>query len=82
MFAREHPYTAVSRAMSIEQLYLVVGEPEAPSVKYSRTNMYRIASPHTDRVYIGHTTHPDLQRYFQGHLKDRKRTSRHVVVLE
>ena len=79
MFAREHPYTAVSRAKSIEQIYLVIGTPEPPSAKYQRTKIYRIASPHTDRVYIGHTTHPDLQRYFQGHINDRKRTSRHVV---
>jgi hypothetical protein len=79
MFAREHPYTAVSRAMSIEQLYLVVGEPEAPSVKYARTKLYRIRSPHTDREYIGYTTHADLQQYLLGHLNDRRRTSRHVV---
>lgn len=79
MFAREHPYTAVSRAKQIEQIYLVVGTPEPPSAKYQRTKIYRIASPHTDRVYIGLTTSEDLQSYFKGHLRDRKRTSRHVV---
>ena len=79
MFAREHPYTAVSRAKSIEQLYLVVGTPEPPSAKYQRTKIYRICSPHTDRVYLGHTTHPSLTAYFQGHINDRRRTSRHVV---
>ena len=78
MFARQHPYTAVSRAMSIEQLYLVVGTPEPPSAKYQRTKIYLIGSPHTDRVYVGFTTNEDLQRYFQGH-GDRRRTSRHVI---
>ena len=79
MFAREHPYTAVSRARAIEQLYLVVGTPEPVSTKYQRTKIYRIISPHTDRVYIGFTTNEDLKRYFQGHTNDRRRTSRHVV---
>jgi len=79
MFAREHPYTAVSRAKSIDQLYLVVGTPEAPSAKYQRTKIYRIASPHTDRLYIGLTTSEDLHSYFRGHLNDRRRTSRHVI---
>ena len=79
MFAREHPYTAVSRARSIEQLYLVVGTPEPVSTKYQRTKIYRIISPHTDRVYIGFTTNEDLLRYFQGHINDRRRTSRHVL---
>jgi hypothetical protein len=79
MFAREHPYTAVSRAKAIEQLYLVVGTPEPPSAKYQRTKIYQIRSPYTDRVYVGHTTHPNLATYFKSHLKDRKRTSRHVL---
>lgn len=79
MFAREHPYTAVSRAKAIDQLYLVVGTPEPPSTKYQRTKIYRIRSPHTDRVYVGLTTNENLESYFKGHLKDRKRTSRHVI---
>ena len=79
MFAREHPYTAVSRARSIEQLYLDVGTPEPPSSQYQRTKIYRIWSPNTDLVYVGYTTHEDLQRYFKGHFKDRKRTSRYVL---
>tara|TARA_B110000285_G_scaffold113310_1_gene128570 strand:- start:1172 stop:4417 length:3246 start_codon:yes stop_codon:yes gene_type:complete len=78
MFAREHPYTAVSRAKSIEQLFLVVGTPEPPSAKYQRTKIYRIRSPHTDQVYLGMTTSENLKNYFKGHL-DRKRTSRHVI---
>ena len=79
MFAREHPYTAVSRAKSIEQLFLVVGTPEPPSIRFARTKIYRIRSPHTTRTYVGLTTSENLQAYFKGHLKDRKRTSRHVV---
>lgn len=79
MFAREHPYTAVSRAKSIEQLFLVVGTPEPPSIRFARTKIYRIRSPHTNRTYVGLTTSENLQAYFKGHLKDRKRTSRHVI---
>ena len=79
MFAREHPYTAVSRARAIDQLYLVVGSPEPPSSQYQRTKIYRIWSPNTDLVYVGYTTHEDLKRYFKGHFKDRKRTSRYVL---
>jgi hypothetical protein len=79
MFAREHPYTAVSRAKAIEQLYLVFGTPEPPSAKYQHTKIYRIRSPHTDRVYVGLTTNENLESYFKGHLNGNKRTSRHVI---
>ena len=41
--------------------------------------MYRILSPNTDRVYVGYTTHEDLNRYFKGHFNDRRRTSRYVL---
>ena len=52
---------------------------EPPSSQYQRTKIYRITSPNTDRVYVGYTTNEDLKRYFKGHLKDRRRTSRHVL---
>ena len=41
--------------------------------KYQRGKIYKIISPHDDRIYIGSTTEPTLARRLAGHRADYKR---------
>jgi hypothetical protein len=78
MFELQHWYTALSRAEYLANVFLVEVASPQPSAQYADTRIYRIVSPNTHLVYIGHTTQPIEQR-FRGHERefaDASRTKR------
>jgi hypothetical protein len=74
MFEPQHWYTALSRAQYLANVF-VVDVPICPSQEYRKTLIYRIASPNTDLVYIGHTT-KTLTKRFEGHMRDFEDTAK------
>ena len=69
MFEPQHWYTCISRAEYIRNLFVVEVSLEPPAEQYARTLMYRIVSPHTHLVYVGHTT-DTLEKRMARHRRD------------
>mgnify|MGYP003673725770 CR=1 FL=1 len=67
MFEVQHWYTAFSRAEYLSNVFLVdVASPPPDPIKFGKTFIYRISSPNTPLVYIGHAT-TTLERRLRGH---------------
>ena len=78
MFELQHWYTAMSRAEFLRNIFIVDVSLPTPTEEYAKTLIYRIISPNTELVYIGHTTKP-LRTRLAGHLRefqDAARTKR------
>ena len=76
MFERQHWYTALSRARYLDKVF-IVDVPMTGETKedYMKTVIYKIWSPHTSDVYIGHTTKTAEER-MRGHLTEFRDTGR------
>ena len=78
MFEVQHWYTAFSRAEYLHNVFIVNVPPPPPTDVYAQTFIYRIWSPHTPLVYIGHGT-TTIEKRMQGHRRefaDKTRTKR------
>jgi hypothetical protein len=78
MFATQHWYVTLSRPECLSQVFLV----DTPKPE-SAVRIYRIWSPHTAAVYVGHTF-KSLDERLRGHEREwanpcKKRCSSHLV---
>ena len=88
MWYAKHIYVAVTRAKWLQQIFLVKDTPtNKEDIKYRNTRIYKVISPNSNRVYIGYTTWPNLQEYFETcHIKEfeaqkkKQRTSKHIII--
>lgn len=69
MFELQHYYTAFSRAEYLHKIYIVDVPQLPPAEEFAKTLIYRIVSPHTTDVYVGHTT-KTLTKRMEGHMRE------------
>ena len=69
MFELQHYYTAFSRAEYLEKIYIVDVSQLPPAEEFAKTLIYRIVSPRTTDVYVGHTT-KTLTKRMEGHMRE------------
>ena len=78
MFEVQHWYTAFSRAEYLNRVFIVNVPMPTPREQFANTFLYKIWSPHTPLVYIGHgtTTSEKRMQQHRNEFADKSRTKR------